>query len=117
MKNFGWELILDLYGCDYKRISQSKFLKQFIKELCDKNLKVRREGDLIMKHYGQAHLEGYSIVQLIESSSVVGHFSEQRLSAHIDMFSCAPFDKNLVKSFTKKFFKAKKCVNRYLIRH
>ena len=117
MKPYGWELILDLYDCDFKRISQSKLLKQFIKELCDKNLKVRREGKLIMKHYGQAHLEGYSIIQLIESSSIVGHFSEQRKSAHIDIFSCAPFDRNLVKSFSKKFFKAKKCVNRYIVRH
>jgi S-adenosylmethionine/arginine decarboxylase-like enzyme len=108
MKPFGWELNIDLYNCELEKINNKENMEQYLKELCGNILKVRREGDPVLKRYGKEHLQGYSIMQLIEVSSIIAHFSEERCSAHIDIFSCAPFDKIAVENFSKEFFKAKK---------
>ena len=80
-----------------------------------------------MERYGKPFIErfgfgrdftvGYSLVQLIESSSITGHFSELWNSVYINIFSCKPFDAKKARGFTRKFFKAKKIKNRLLIRY
>ena len=80
-----------------------------------------------MKRYGQPLVErfgfgmdftaGYSLAQLIESSSITGHFSELWNSCYINIFSCKTFDRKKAREFTKEFFKAKKVKNRFIIRH
>jgi len=62
------------------------------------------------------HAAGFSLVQLIESSSISGHFSELWNKAFINIFSCKLFDDKKAANFTKKFFKAKKIKKRILIR-
>ncbi|MFH1236815.1 MAG: S-adenosylmethionine decarboxylase [Candidatus Aenigmatarchaeota archaeon] len=115
-KPFGWELCVDLYGCKYEKIRSGEYIEKFIRVLCADVLKVKREGKPVLKRYGKEHLTGYSFMQLIEVSSIVGHFSEERLSAHIDIFSCAPFNDKNVEKFTREFFEAKKSVARKIIR-
>jgi S-adenosylmethionine/arginine decarboxylase-like enzyme len=115
-KPFGWDLCVDIYDCKYEKIRSRKHIAEFIRVLCDDVLKVRREGKPVMKRYGKEHLTGYSIIQLIEVSSITGHFSEERCSAHIDIFSCAPFNDKNVENFTREFFEAKKSVARKIIR-
>jgi S-adenosylmethionine/arginine decarboxylase-like enzyme len=115
MKPFGWELCIDLYGCDLKKIKSRRVLKQFIEELCN-TLKVKRFGKPVMKRYGHEHLTGYSIMQLIEVSSIIGHFSEERCSAHIDVFSCAEFDIKIIEDFAKQFFGATSSKSASIIR-
>ena len=66
--------------------------------------------------FGKDFTAGFSLVQLIESSLVSGHFSELWNQAFIDIFSCKLFDEKMATNFTKKFFKAKKIKNRVLIR-
>jgi S-adenosylmethionine/arginine decarboxylase-like enzyme len=115
-KPYGWELSIDLYECSLEKICKRKHLQEFLEQLCDRVLKVARIGKPIMKRYGKEHLQGYSIFQLIEVSSIVGHFSEERRSAHIDIFSCAKFNKDRVKKFCKEFFEAKRVRSSFIER-
>jgi len=111
-KTFGWELNVDLYDCSLEKISTKESLEKFLQRLCDEVLKVRRIDKPVMKRYGAEHLYGYSIFQLIEVSSIVGHFTEGRKAAYLDIFSCAPFDAKAVEKFAKEYFEAKKSVAR-----
>lgn len=99
---------VDLYDCDPKIIRKKEIIEIFIKNLCSDILKVKRTGKPVMLRYGKEHLKGYSFMQLIEVSSIIGHFSEERQSAHIDIFSCRNFDKKIVSRFCLSFFNAKK---------
>ena len=55
-----------------------------------------------MKAYGEPILEhfavhdpkaaGYSLVQLIETSAITGHFVDKTGEAFLDIFSCKSFD-------------------------
>src|SRR3954454_17957998 len=86
----GWHLVLDLYGCRLDRMTGRDALAAFVRELCDDVLGMKRFGEPIIEHFGHANpkTDGYSLVQLIETSSVVAHFSEERRSAYVDIFSC-----------------------------
>lgn len=114
---FGYELVLDLKGCDKKVLTSRKKLQEYVDKLC-KLIKMVKYGKTLIPYFGTGKdfTAGYSLVQLIETSSITGHFSDFWETAYINIFSCQPYDKEKAKEFTRKFFKAKKLKNRYLIR-
>ena len=116
-KIFGYELVLDLFECDVDVITSSKKLKQYVDQLC-KVIKMKKFGKILLPYFGEKAIftKGYSLVQLIETSSITGHFSDHWKTAYINIFSCRAYDHILAKKFTKKFFKAKKAKSRFLVR-
>ena len=106
---FGYELVMDLSECDIKVLSSKKKLKEYTDKLC-KLIKMKKYGRTLLPYFGEkvSYTKGYSLVQLIETSSITGHFSEHWNKAYINIFSCKKYSATLAKSFTKKFFKAKK---------
>ncbi len=116
-KIFGYELVLDLYDCDLKVISSRQKLQEYVNKLC-RLIKMKRFGDAIIPYFGEhaPHTKGYSLVQLIETSSISGHFSESWKRAYINIFSCKDYNHRLALEFTKKFFGAKRVKSRLLVR-
>ena len=114
---YGMELILDLYDCDPKVLASRKKLQEFVIKIC-RLIKMKRYGKPFVARFGfgKDFTAGYSLVQLIESSSISGHFSELWGSAYINIFSCKSFSVAKARTFTKKFFKAKSFKNRLIIR-
>ncbi len=115
---FGQELILNLYGCELKKISSKGEIKKFVVELCDTVIKMKRYGKPLIPHFGHDNpvTSGYSLVQLIETSSVTAHFSELKKSVYLNIFSCAWFDAKKTEAFCKTFFGAKRVESRLLKR-
>ena len=116
-KIYGYELVLDLYGCDPKVLASKAKLQQYVNRLC-KLIDMKKFGKTLLPYFGtnEAFTKGYSLVQLIETSSITGHFSELWGRAYINIFSCRKFDRFAAKKFTRAFFRAKKLKNRYLLR-
>lgn len=114
---FGWELILDLYECDYETISSEGEIRRFARELC-KVIDMKAYGEPLTPYFGeqQEHTKGYSLLQFIETSSITGHFSESTGAAYINIFSCRKYDFTLVEEFTQAFFGAKRIQSRYITR-
>src|SRR3990167_3897789 len=107
---YGQELILNLYDCSLEKISSGEEIKKFIIELCDNVIHMKRYGEALIPHFGHENpiTSGYSLVQLIETSSVTGHFSEYKKSVYLNIFSCAWFDPKKTEEFCKTFFGAKR---------
>ena len=107
---YGQEMIVNLYDCNLKKISSGKHIKRFIIELCDDIICMKRYGKPLIPHFGHDNpiTAGYSMVQLIETSSVTGHFSEYKKSAYINIFSCAWYDMEKTAQFCQDFFEAKR---------
>lgn len=116
--HFGQELILNLYGCNSKKISSAAEIKKFVVQLCDEVIHMKRYGRALVPHFGHDNpiSSGYSLVQLIETSSVTAHFSEYKKSVYLDIFSCAWFDVKKTTEFCKKFFGAQKVTSKLLLR-
>ncbi len=115
---YGQELILNLYDCDLAKISSAKEIKKFVIELCDNVIHMKRYGKALIPHFGHENplTSGYSLVQLIETSSVTAHFSEYKRSVYLNIFSCAWFDVEKTIKFCKKFFGAKRLQQRFFKR-
>ena len=53
---------------------------------------------------------------VIETSSITGHFSEHWKKAYINIFSCLKYDHELAEKFTKEYFGAKTIKSKLLVR-
>jgi len=97
---------LDLYGCDPKIIRDPEEIKKYVIKLCEM-LGVRRFGDCQVVHFGKdERVEGYSMVQLIETSLISGHFANMTNAVYIDIFSCKSYDSEQAALFSRDFFGA-----------
>ena len=114
---YGYELVLNLYDCDPKVIRSRKKLAEYIRRLC-KVIDMKRYGPTVLEHFGHSnpYTSGYSLFQFIETSSIVGHFSELWNSAYINIFSCKEFNEKEAFEFSRNFFKAKKVKKWFLKR-
>ena len=104
---FGMEVILDLYDCNFETIRSKEKLQEYTRELCQV-IGMTPYGAPFAERFGlnEAKTAGYSIVQLIETSSITGHFSEEWNSAYINIFSCKEFNPKQAAEFSKDFFEA-----------
>ena len=104
---FGMEVVLDLYDCNLVTIRSKEKLQEYTRELCQV-IGMTPYGAPFAEWFGsnEAKTAGYSIVQLIETSSITGHFSEEWNSAYINIFSCKEFDPKQATEFSKDFFEA-----------
>jgi S-adenosylmethionine/arginine decarboxylase-like enzyme len=107
-EEFGQELILNLYDCDLKMISDGEQIKNYVIKLCDEVIEMKRYGEPLIPHFGHENpiTSGYSLVQLIETSCVSAHFSEYKRSVYLNIFSCKWFDPDKAAEFSRKWFKA-----------
>jgi len=114
---FGTELVLDLAGCDPDVIGSAQRLAELATQLC-KLIGMQPYGDPIIEHFGHAEAKtaGYTLVQLIETSSIVAHFSEAWQTGYINVFSCQPFDADLATGFVQGYLDADRVHHTVLIR-
>ncbi len=95
---------IDIYGCDPLKIRDAELIRRFVAELCEL-IEMKRFGDTQVVHFGEdERVAGYSMVQLIETSLISAHFANLTNTAYLDVFSCKPYDPEIVKNFAQDFF-------------
>lgn len=109
---WGKSMWLDAKGCDHFSICSSGIIKNFMKELV-KRIDMVAHGEPIIEHFGVDEKLGYSIVQLIETSSITCHFSEDTDCLYLDVFSCKDFDDEVVCQVVREFFITNEIVSNY----
>ena len=112
---YGYELILDLHGCNVSTFTRQSLTKYFIK-LC-KAIDMRRcelyfwddEGVPPEERQTLPHTKGISAVQFILTSNIVIHTLELLQAAYVNIFSCKPYDKEVAERITREWFGAQEC--------
>jgi S-adenosylmethionine decarboxylase len=114
---FGWHVVLDLVECNDNIFDAAK-IKEYAERLCEV-LKMKKYGEALIPYFGVESeiTKGHSLVQLIETSAIMGHFSEYYRSAHIDIFSCKAYDQKEAMRFTQDFFGGKISKCDFIVRH
>lgn len=104
--HWGMSTAIDLSNCAEDLITSKDAITQYSIELCDL-IKMKRYGDPQVVYFGEEErVAGYTLVQMIETSLISGHFAPHSKSAYIDIFSCSLYNPHDVALFTKDFFKA-----------
>jgi len=95
---------IDIYGCDPLKIRDAVIIRRFVAELCEL-IEMKRFGETQVVHFGEdERVAGYSMVQLIETSLISAHFANLTNTVYLDVFSCKPYDPEIVKAFAQSFF-------------
>ncbi len=121
-KSYGYELIMDLHGCDVSKFTR-KDIRIFFFELCDLIKMQRRDlhfwDDMdtpIDEQQTSPHTKGTSAVQFILTSSIVIHTLDFKGDVYINIFACKYFDEKVALDFCKKWFLSSNCISHYLER-
>lgn len=121
-KPYGYELILDLHGCDSTRFTR-KDIEQFFELLCKQIDMTRCElhfwDDVNVAPEEQQispHTKGTSAVQFILTSSIVIHTLDLLEAVYINIFSCNKFDQDKAEKFSQEWFRAFKCHSHFIER-
>jgi S-adenosylmethionine/arginine decarboxylase-like enzyme len=64
-------------------------------------------GEPAIEWFGNDETEGFTMVQLLTTSSITAHFSlKYRSSAYIDIFSCKEYNAGNIVMFCARYFDA-----------
>lgn len=115
MSYWGYHLILDCAECAPYLISDYTNIYNFTKQLVE-DIDMIAYGEPQIVHFGSGNKSGYTLVQLIETSNICAHFVEEDNTMYLDVFSCKPYDDEIVVELVTKYFDAKKIRRSYLTR-
>ena len=111
-KPYGYELILDLHGCDVSKFTR-KSIKEYMVTVCDA-IGMEREDLHFWDYEGlpeeeipkDSHLLGTTAVQFITTSNIVIHTLDLLKAVYVNIFSCKKYDTELAEKITREWFSA-----------
>lgn len=107
---------IDIYDCDPHTIRSEQEIRRFVVELCDL-IEMKRFRDTLVVNFGQdERVAGLSMVQLIETSLISAHFANLTNTTYLDVFSCKPYDPEVVAEFARRFFGGSRVVTQVNLR-
>ena len=104
LKTWGRHMIGNAYRCDSRLIACPKNIELFTATLV-KKIDMVAYGKPLIQYFGHGNKAGYTLVQLIETSNITAHFSDDSGDAYIDLFSCKDFDEAVARDVIIQYFK------------
>ena len=109
---YGFELVLDLHGCEANLFNRDH-IDKFFTDLCAliemERCEVHFWDDVGVPEEEQQtlpHTKGTSAVCFILTSTIVIHTLDILGAVYVNIFSCKPFDPDVAAEFTTERFKA-----------
>lgn len=102
MSYFGYHLMLDCSGCE--NIDSKENIYNFVKDLVQR-IDMTPFGEPVIEYLLPGDpKQGYSLMQLITTSNICGHFMELDDTAYFDIFSCKEYDVEVAKQVVMQYF-------------
>ncbi len=99
---------IDLYHCNPDTIRSAEKIKTFVDELVE-HIGMKAFGETRIVHFGEDEkVAGFSMVQLIETSLISGHFANASNAVYLDIFSCKYYDQKCAARFAQEYFEAER---------
>jgi S-adenosylmethionine/arginine decarboxylase-like enzyme len=114
---WGKHLVIDMSAGDISAITSAEAIKRFTVDLVAA-IGMKAFGAPVIQHFAE-HLPeaaGYSLVQLIETSAITGHFCDKSGDAYIDIFSCQDFDVSKAVAIVERAFNPRHVSTTILVR-
>lgn len=114
---WGYQLMLDCNDCNRAAITNPAYLKVWVETLVHRIEMVPYKQPII-EHFGHndPNLEGWTVIQLIETSNIIAHFNDHTGEGYIDIFSCRPFNIDVAEECVQEYFSPKFIRRNYLTR-
>lgn len=105
MDSWGVELLANFADCE--RIIEKEHVENFARELVQA-IDMVAYGEPVVVNFGKGNKEGFTLVQLIETSNIVAHFCNSTKEVYLNVFSCKDFDPTVAIEVFNKYFNSKK---------
>jgi len=106
---WGMAASFDIYNCNPDTIRDAEKIRQFVIELREL-IEMKRFGPCTVVDFGEdERVAGFSMVQLIETSLISAHFANKTNTVYLDVFSCKPYNPEVVKAFAIRYFEGSRC--------
>lgn len=117
MNYWGYHLILDCGHCNTLKMSDYKNVNAWIRQLV-KDIDMQPIGDPRIEYTAADFPDkaGFTVVQIIVTSSIVAHFVDGLGQIYLDVFSCKEFDPTVVEQSMKDYFDCNKSRKYFLTR-
>jgi len=118
LKDFwGYHQILDCGGCDVSKMSDIKNVDTWIRRLV-KDIDMEPIGEPRIEYTAAEFIDkaGFTVVQVIVTSSITAHFVDNLGQIYLDVFSCKQFEAITVENSMREFFGTKSFRKYYLTR-
>jgi S-adenosylmethionine/arginine decarboxylase-like enzyme len=112
---WGYHLILDCYGADMASITDARHISDFAKTLVER-IDMKAYGEPQVVHFGEDDKQGFTLVQLIETSNIVAHFCDDTGNFYMDIFSCKPYNTTVVVDLVEEYFSPQTITERFIER-
>lgn len=102
---WGWLTTIDARYCN-ENINSPEIIQEFINEILEKIEMVPIGGTHILwcDTHDPAKI-GYSVYQLLQDSNISIHFCPANQNqAYLDLFSCRPYEHEIVEALFRKYF-------------
>lgn len=106
MNYWGYHLIVNARNCRPTAIRSAGLITDFTKTLV-KKIDMVPYGEPQVVLFGTGNKKGYTLVQLIETSNICAHFTEETNDMYLDVFSCKPFQSKDVLEVMQTYFDPK----------
>jgi S-adenosylmethionine/arginine decarboxylase-like enzyme len=115
MYYWGYHLLLDCTGCS--NIDDKDTILAFVKAVCER-IGMTPHGDPVLEYLNEGRPnQGYSLMQMITTSNITGHFMELDGVAYIDIFSTKQFDVDSTLKVVDEYFHPRRSRLNFITRH
>ncbi len=114
---WGYHAFFDCKACDKQVITNGDMLRKFSRDLVTR-IDMVAHGQPQVEHFATHDPQkgGYTLLQMISTSAIAGHFVDLTGDCYLDIFSCKPFDLNVTHDFITDFLKPEKVTMRFVRR-
>ena len=100
---FGYHYMIDAAGCN-ENIKDKEMIAKFAKDMVERINMIAFGEPIIEFMLPGDPKQGYSLVQLIQTSNITVHFIEPDYTAYFDIFSCKEFSQEVAKQCVRDYF-------------
>jgi S-adenosylmethionine decarboxylase len=111
---WGYHTTIDAKDCDIQAVRDGELIAKFLTHLVDE-IDMVAYGSPQIVHFGEDNKAGWTGLQLIETSNLIGHWCDHG-DAYFDVFSCKPYDVIKVEKLFREYFKPARMRVNYLTR-
>jgi S-adenosylmethionine/arginine decarboxylase-like enzyme len=101
---WGKHAVINAFRCPVALISNKAGIHAFTADLV-KRIDMVAYGQPMIQHFGEGNKAGFTLVQLIETSNITGHFCDETGDAYLDVFSCKDFSERVVEAVVREHFR------------
>lgn len=114
---WGWHLLVDMSGCEEQSINNPLNIDSFVRSIVrDIDMVPIGEPQIIWCDTHEPEKRGYTFIQLIETSNIIGHLCSHDNTGFIDVWSCKPYDRNVALQLIEEYFRPSKIRTQFVER-